>query len=488
MNRKTLTVVIPSIDRFSFKANLNLFESFNIVDEIIILTEDSELPDSHHQKIKGASFFQTKTIKQVINKLKTDFLLVIINDVKISIDVSSLQRIISIAENSNGGLVYSDFNDLSGGKIFYHPTINYQEGSIRDDFDFGSLLLFDSNILTKNFNDTTEYNFAGLYALRLAISRSATAIRIPEPLYTITKQLTENKIENQFKYVDPQNKIVQHEMEDAVTNHLKKINAYLPPRNKPVSFNEKSFNVKASVIIPVKNRNRTINEAIESALKQKTDFDFNIIVVDNHSTDGTTETLKRISAGNKNVIHIIPARYDLNIGGCWNEAVNNPNCGMFAVQLDSDDLYPGENSLQKIIDKFYEGNYAMVIGSYKLTDFSLNEIPPGVVDHSEWTDANGHNNALRVNGFGAPRSFYTPLLRKIYFPNVSYGEDYAVALAFSREYKTGRIYEPLYICRRWEGNTDSDLTLGQENQNNFYKDFIRSQEIIARQKLNGQLK
>jgi len=277
---------------------------------------------------------------------------------------------------------------------------------------------------------------------------------------------------------------VQIEMEKVVTHHLKEIGAYVDPDfKKSLSF-ENDFYYEASVIIPVKNRINTIEDSINSALKQKTKFDFNIIVVDNHSTDGTTDIVKRLSKNNKKVIHIIPERDDLEIGGCWNEAIFHSECGKFVVQLDSDDLYSDENSLQKIINKFYEENYAMVIGSYRLTDYDLNEIPPGLVDHREWTDDNGHNNALRINGFGAPRALYTPIAGEIKFPNVSYGEDYAMGLSVSRQYKVGRIYEPIYLCRRWKGNTDAMLSVERQNANNYYKDSLRTKEIISRQMLN----
>jgi glycosyltransferase involved in cell wall biosynthesis len=297
----------------------------------------------------------------------------------------------------------------------------------------------------------------------------------------------EKFVNNMFAYVDPRNRQVQLEMEKVFTNHLKEIDAYVDPRiKKSVNFEDK-FNYEASVIIPVKNRVNTIGDAINSVLNQASKFSFNIIVVDNYSSDGTTEKIKNIAIGDNRVIHLIPPKTELGIGGCWNEAIFHPDCGKFAVQLDSDDLYSDKNTLQKIIDKFYQENCAMVIGSYKLTDFNLNEIPPGIIDHREWTDENGHNNALRINGLGAPRAFYTPVIREIKFPNVSYGEDYAVGLAISRQYKVGRIYEPIYLCRRWEGNTDTSLSIEKQNANNFYKDSLRTKEIQLRQEMNRNL-
>jgi glycosyltransferase involved in cell wall biosynthesis len=326
-----------------------------------------------------------------------------------------------------------------------------------------------------------------LYNLRLLVSHQSKITRVAKPLYSVNMVNDEKSVNNLFAYVDPRNREVQMEMEKVFTNHLKEIGAYVDPRiKKSVSF-EDEFNYEASVIIPVKNRVNTIGDAIHSALNQTTKFHFNVIVVDNFSSDGTTEKIKNIAIGDDRVIHVIPGKTNLGIGGCWNEAIFHPDCGKFAVQLDSDDLYSDENTLQKIVDKFYQENCAMVIGSYKLTDFNLKEIPPGLIDHREWTDENGHNNALRINGLGAPRAFYTPVIREIKFPNVSYGEDYAVGLAISRQYKVGRIYEPIYLCRRWEGNTDASLSVEKQNANNFYKDSIRTKEIQLRQGMKKNL-
>jgi len=323
-----------------------------------------------------------------------------------------------------------------------------------------------------------------LYDLRLTISRHSSAVRISKPLYSVWINDESTAKEKIFDYVDPKNREVQIEMEQVTTHHLKKINAYINPVSKKLVRFKNKFSCEVSVVIPVKNRLNTIGDAINSALRQKTKFNFNIIVVDNHSEDGTTELIRNKLLEDKRVIHIVPERTDLGIGGCWNEAIFHPECGKFSVQLDSDDLYSDENTLQKIVDKFYEENCAMVIGSYKLTDFNLNEIPPGIIDHREWTDENGHNNALRINGLGAPRAFYTPIITEIKFPNVSYGEDYSVGLAISRQFKVGRIYEPVYLCRRWEGNTDASLSLERQNSNNFYKDSLRTKEILLRQEIN----
>ncbi len=358
-------------------------------------------------------------------------------------------------------------------------------GSIRDDFDFGPLLFIDTATL-KTAADTMHHNYeyAGLYDLRLNISRQKLISRIPEYLYQATETDFRNSGEKQFDYVDPKNRIVQIEMEHAATNHLKKINAFLEPNFLEIEQFESGFKVEASVIIPVKNRIKTIGDAVNSALKQKTDFPYNIIIVDNHSTDGTTELLRSTAINHKELKHIIPQRKDLMIGGCWNEALHNKSCGRFAVQLDSDDLYKNEDSLQSVVNLFRKEKCAMVIGSYILTDFLLEEIPPGLVSHREWTKENGANNALRINGLGAPRAFYTPILRDIKIPNVSYGEDYFLGITISRNYKIGRIYEPIYFCRRWEGNTDSALDIHKQNSNNIYKDRLRTFEILARQKKN----
>jgi hypothetical protein len=377
---------------------------------------------------------------------------------------------------------------MEGRKNIYRSVIDYQIGSIRDDFDFGLCFLINADLAKKCLPDLISANnklsYSGLYDLGLTISRKSIMVRIPEPLYTAQAREESSASEKMFEYVDPKNRQVQIEMEQVATHHLKEIGAYINASNKrSVSF-ENNFNYEASVVIPVKNRVNTIGDAIKSALIQKTKFRFNVIIIDNHSDDGTTEKIKNISTEDKRVIHIIPESYDLEIGGCWNEAIGYPECGKFAVQLDSDDLYSHENTLQKIVNKFYNEKCAMVIASYMLTDLNLKEVPPGIIDHREWTDENGHNNALRINGLGAPRAFYTPIIREIKFPNVSYGEDYAVALAISRQYKVGRIYEPVYLCRRWEGNTDASLSIEKLNENNFYKDSLRTKEIKLRQELN----
>jgi hypothetical protein len=423
-----------------------------------------------------------KTLKQINKTATTEFLLLIISESELEFGSYAYKRIASLAGSINSGIIYSDYFDNENNLMTPHPLIDYQPGSIRDNFNFGYIMFFRKNIFSEvaeGLND--KYKYAGLYSLRLNISTKYPIIRIPEYLYSVAGNTSS---ENQFGYVDSRNKNVQVEMEEVFTDYLEKINALVRPPIKEVDLYSINFKNEVSVIIPLKNRVRTISDAINSALSQKCDFPFNIIVVDNHSDDGTTEALDFIAKSNKNIIHLIPTAINLGIGGCWNEGINHGDCGRFAVQLDSDDIYSDEFTLQKIVNVFRKEKCAMVIGSYKLTDFEFNTIPPGIIDHREWTAANGLNNALRINGFGAPRAFYTPIIREINFPNVSYGEDYAVGLAISRQYKSVRIYEPIYICRRWEGNSDSKLSIEKENCYNFYKDKIRTLEIIIRTQLN----
>ncbi len=374
--------------------------------------------------------------------------------------------------------------DIVGVGGFGHGTHCGRQGSLRDDFNFGSVLFFDTAAFKRAAADfEAGYKAAGLYDLRLRLSRIAPLVHINEYLYsdvTVDSRASGEKI---FDYVDPRNRAAQIEMEQACTAHLKAIGAYLEPVLEPIVFDKGDFTNEASVIIPVRNRVRTIRDAIRSVLSQKTDFPFNLIVIDNHSTDGTTEAIDEF-ASDPRVIHIIPERDDLGIGGCWNVGAMHPEAGKFCVQLDSDDIYADENTLAKMVKAFYDSNAGMVVGTYKLTDIDLNTIPPGVIDHKEWTPENGRNNALRINGLGAPRAFYTPMLRDIQVPNTSYGEDYALGLAFSRHHQIGRVYDVVYFCRRWEDNSDAALDIERMNANNLYKDRIRTWEVKARQELN----
>ena len=359
--------------------------------------------------------------------------------------------------------------------------ISYQEGSLRDDFDFGAVWAVNAQAFRQAVEEMdATYRYAALYDLRLRLSRKGEILRLPEYLYTVEETDARASGERQFDYVDPRNREVQQEMEAVCTAHLKAIGGWLPPTFRDIDLQEGEFPVEASVVIPVKNRARTIADAVHSALSQETDFPFNILVVDNYSTDGTTEILQKLAKEHPTVVLLHPKNPMAGIGGCWNTAIDSPQCGRFAVQLDSDDLYASPQTLQTIVDEMYKQQCAMLAGSYRMVDFQLQEIAPGVVDHREWTDTNGRNNALRINGFGAPRAFFTPVIRKVHFPNVSYGEDYAVGLAISRHYRVGRIYTPVYLCRRWEGNSDANLNIEQVNRNNYYKDRIRTIELRAR--------
>lgn len=415
----------------------------------------------------------------LLQGLDTEYALLYMKTSPIELSKASLKRFVSIANDTSASMVYSNYYQVMNGETSVVPTIEYQLGSVRDDFNFGSLVLV--RVEDLRAVSIAEYEFATWYAIRLALSNLGEIVHIDEVLYTEMEEDTRKSGEKQFDYVNPRNRAVQIEMEKAFTAYLKEAGAYLEPKFKDVDFSGVAFENEASVIIPVRNRVKTVADAVSSALNQKTSFPFNVIVIDNHSTDGTTELLRQIAEQDSRLVHIVPESTKLGIGGCWMEGVNNPACGKFAVQLDSDDLYDGDNVLQQIVDEFYAQNCAMLIGSYTMTNFNLEVLPPGLIDHAEWTPDNGRNNALRINGLGAPRAFFTPLLREYGVPNVSYGEDYALGLRFSREYQIGRIYTSLYLCRRWEGNSDAALAIDKVNANNFYKDKLRTIEIAARQ-------
>lgn len=424
------------------------------------------------------------TLQAISEHAKADYALLQIRPRQIQMPKGTLDRMLRIASDSDAAMIYADHNDLIDGKLQPHPVIDYQIGSIRDDFDLGSLILVKTSLLHCFAMQSNEhpYQYAAVYALRLFLSRKGRIFHINEKLYTEQETDTRTSGEKQFDYVNPRNREVQIEMEHAATAHLAAIGAKIDPSYyRSPDFNEQEFDVEASVVIPVYNREKTICDAVNSALSQKTKFKYNVIVVDNHSTDKTTELLRGFH--DERLIHIIPERNDLGIGGCWNMAIHDDRCGRFAVQLDSDDLYSSPKTLQQIVDTFYKQNAAMVIGSYRMCDFDLNTLPPGLIDHAEWTDENGPNNALRINGLGAPRAFFTPLLRQVGFPNTSYGEDYALGLIFSRHYRIGRIFSELYLCRRWGGNSDAALSIDKVNANNLYKDQLRSLEIMARQQM-----
>lgn len=421
-----------------------------------------------------------KEMERIAEIVNTRYVLLQISDEDIELGPFAPERFYTIAEMTQAGLVYADYREEKEDKFIPHPLIDYQEGSLRNDFDFGKLLFIRTSALKKAIRQATgDYQHAGLYDVRLNISRSYPIVHINEYLYTAKEKDTRSSGQKMFDYVDPRNQEAQKEMEQACTAHLKAIGAYLKPEFLNVDFAEENFPVEASVIIPVRNRVKTIEDAIRSVLNQKTSFAFNLIIIDNHSTDGTSECIQKYANGVQ-VIHLRPERADLGIGGCWDLGVNHPECGKFAIQLDSDDVYSDTSALQKIVDAFYTQRCGMVIGSYRMTNFQMEEIPPGIIDHKEWTPDNGRNNALRINGLGAPRAFYTPLIRRIHFPNTSYGEDYAVGLRISRDYQIGRIYDVLYLCRRWEDNSDATLSIEQTNRNNLYKDRLRTWELKAR--------
>lgn len=444
------------------------------------------LPECRTVKIPCAD--NTETYRYIAAESHTPYTLVCRTKQHVRLGSQALERMTDYLSVPSCGMVYADRYEETEGELRPHPVIDYQAGSVRDDFDFGSLILYRTEALKQavfEISTESDYTYSASYAVRLALSRRYSLTHIREYLYTETETDTRRSGEKQFDYVDPRNRSVQIERETVFTRYLKKNGAYLPPVEHRIDLNEGDFPCEASVIIPVRNRVRTIDDAIRSVLEQETTFHYNLIIVDNHSTDGTTEAIRRY-AGEKKIVHLIPERTDLGIGGCWDLAIRDARCGRFAVQLDSDDLYSGPDTLQRIIDTFHKEQCAMVIGSYRMTNFSLETLPPGIIDHREWTSENGHNNALRINGLGAPRAFFTPLLREIGVPNVSYGEDYALGLAFSRRYRIGRIYDVVYLCRRWEGNSDAALSIEKVNRNNAYKDSLRTLELAQRRALIAQ--
>ena len=445
---------------------------------------------AHHQVPEGCTFVITdrlessNTIVSIAENTDADYVMICTRHTTIGWGNNTLERFLRVADDTDAVMVYADHYKMVEGKMEKHPVIDYQSGSLRDDFDFGSLWCIKAQALADYIAqpDREEYQFAALYDLRLYLSRVGEIFHLNEFLYSEAELDTRKSGEKQFDYVNPRNREVQIEMEKACTQHLGKVGALIDTTfYRQPDFGEQDFEYEASVIIPVFNREKTVADAVKSALGQKANFKFNVIVVNNHSTDRTGEILDELKADN--LIQIVPERTDLGIGGCWNEAINSSFCGKFAVQLDSDDLYSSPKTLQKIVDAFYKQKAAMIIGSYRMCDFDLNTLPPGLIDHKEWTDENGCNNALRINGLGAPRAFFTPLVRQIQFPNTSYGEDYALSLAFSRRYRIGRIYDELYLCRRWGGNSDAALSVEKVNANNLYKDRLRTMELKARQHL-----
>ena len=429
------------------------------------------------------SLAETALFTGMASEAQSDFVLYVAKEGVALPSCDTLQRMLLAMQNDASVMLYADCYKVVNGVREEAPVIDYQCGSLRNDFDFGSLIVFRTSALKKYLEQSpTKYKYAGFYQLRLALSRVGGFTHFKELAYEECEDDNRKSGEKQFDYVNPAQRDVQIEMEQVCTAHLKEIGGYLRPyKYEDINLADGEFPVEASVVIPVLNRKTTIADAINSILKQECTFDFNILVVDNHSTDGTGEIID--SFADERVVHLVPERRDLGIGGCWNYAVNSPLCGRFAVQLDSDDIYSGPDTLQRIVDEFYKQQCAMLIGTYRICDFNLETLPPGVIDHKEWSEENGRNNALRINGLGAPRAFYTPVIREVGFPNVSYGEDYAVGLHISRRYRIGRIYDVLYLCRRWGGNSDAALSREKVNKNNFYKDSVRSEELKARMRL-----
>jgi hypothetical protein len=493
---RPFTVITPYSSEPLFRKTLLALTKSALIERVVIVSQEptSFNMDRCHVLVT-TPISSHETLHQILEGVQTKYLLLLPRAQPISIEPSALERILGTAESTKAGLVYSDYYIESQHKRSFHPVNDYQLGSVRDDFDFGAMILFSVSAIRKTlkkYGEIPELKFASLYDLRLKISIDHSVLHLQEPIYSVIGDVgVVHELppqEKRYAYLDPQNRAIQKEMETVFTDYLKRIGAYLPHnRLRKVEETTRSFLVEASVIIPVWNRKKTIAEAIKSALSQETDFPFNVIVVDNHSTDGTTAALTDLARQHSLLKHIVPKRTDLGIGGCWNEAIRHEACGRYAVQLDSDDLYSTPLTLQKMVDKLRQKKFGMVIGSYTLVNTSLEEIPPGLIDHREWTDENGHNNALRINGLGAPRAFRIDLIRKIGFLNVSYGEDYAAALRICREYRIGRIYESLYLCRRWSGNSDAALSIEETNRNDALKDKIRTDEIHARQKMTKDI-
>ncbi len=482
--RQAIDCFIPYVDAAQAKATIDGLRESALVNNIYLLATDAAAT-----AVEGCTMVHidalnsSDTMLKIAEAAKAPYTLLYTKYNNLVMGYFALDRFVRLAGDSKAGMMYADSYTVIEGKKSNAPVIDYQEGSLRDDFNFGSVLFFNTEVLKKAAAGIdVHYTAAGLYDLRLRLSRVAPIVHINEYLYSDVTVDNRKSGEKIFDYVDPKNRGVQIEMEKACTAHLKAVGGYLEPKFDEIDFNKGNFEYEASVIIPVRNRIRTIRDAIRSVLSQKTDFPFNLIVIDNHSTDGTTEAIDEFK-DDPRLVHIVPQRDDLGIGGCWNAGVQHPKCGKFAVQLDSDDVYSDENTLAKMVAAFYEQKCAMVVGTYMLTDIDKNPIPPGVIDHKEWTPENGRNNALRINGLGAPRAFYTPVLREIHVPNTSYGEDYALGLAFSRHFQIGRVYDVVYLCRRWEDNSDAALDIVKMNNNNLYKDRIRTWELQARRAL-----
>lgn len=482
---KCVNCFIPYQSKAQVEQTITGLKEIELIDKIYLLATNPNVEQYPGCEIIHIESLKcTPAIKKIAERSGTRYTLIYTKESTLVMGMFAMERMVNLANDTNAVMLYADHYQIIDGKKSISPVITYQKGSLRDDFDFGSVLLFRSESLKEAASAMeAKYLYAGMYDLRLKVSQKGELVHVNEYMYTEVEQDTRKTGEKIFDYVDPKNRGVQIEMEAACTEHLKAIGGYLKPKFKHIEFNKNNFEYEASVIIPVFNRIKTIEDAVRSVLIQKTTFKFNLIIIDNHSTDGTYEAIEKF-AGDPRLIHLVPERMDLGIGGCWNAGVHHPKCGKFSVQLDSDDVYSNENTLQKVVDSFYEQNCAMVVGTYMMTNFKMEMIAPGIIDHKEWTPDNGRNNALRINGLGAPRAFYTPVLRAIKVPNTSYGEDYALGLNISREYQIGRIYDVLYHCRRWEENTDASLDIVKMNAHNTYKDRIRTWELQARIALN----
>ena len=483
--KTTINCFIPFADAAQAEKTVQSLQSSDLIKKIYLLTtETTAIPLPGCDILTVSALNSSATMRAVAAHSDADYTLLYTKYTTLSPGMFAFERMIHIAEDSNAGMVYADHYQVAEGVQKNAPVIDYQPGSLRDDFNFGSVLLYKASALKEAVSRMkADYQFAGLYDLRLKLSQKEALVHINEYLYSEVENDTRKSGEKIFDYVDPKNRGLQIEMEQACTEHLKEIGGYLAPEFKKIEFSAGNFEYEASVIIPVRNRIRTIKDAIRSVLNQKAEFKFNLIIIDNHSTDGTTDAIREF-ASDERLIHIVPERNDLGIGGCWNLGVHHEKCGKFAVQLDSDDVYKDENTLTTMVQAFYEQNCAMVVGTYMMTDFNMNRIAPGIIDHKEWTPENGRNNALRINGLGAPRAFYTPVLREIKVPNTSYGEDYALGLNFSRQYQIGRVYDVVYLCRRWDDNSDAALDVVKMNGHNLYKDRIRTWELQARIAMN----
>lgn len=483
--KTTINCFIPFAGAAQAEKTVQGLQATGLVKTIYLISAnptDQPLPGC---ELLSVDFFaNSAAMCEIATRSDATYTLIYTKETTLELGLFALERMVHIAEDSGAGMVYADHYQVIGNERKNAPVIDYQAGSLRDDFNFGSVLLFNAQAFKESAGRMkVDYDYAGLYDLRLKLSQKYPLVHINEYLYSEVENDTRKSGEKIFDYVDPKNRNRQIEMEAACTEHLKEIGGYLPPKFKKIEFAADNFEYEASVIIPVRNRIRTIRDAIRSVLAQKTDFKFNLIIIDNHSTDGTTEAIDEFKEDER-LIHLLPERNDLGIGGCWNVGVHHPKCGKFAVQLDSDDVYAHEQTLQIMVRAFYEQNCAMVVGTYMMTDFDMNMIAPGIIDHKEWTPENGRNNALRINGLGAPRAFYTPVLRAIKVPNTSYGEDYALGLNFSRHYQIGRVYEVVYLCRRWDDNSDASLDIVKMNGHNLYKDRIRTWELQARIAMN----